>query len=476
MVNYIYQTEETLKRQSERPEPVSGNWPPVTVVVPPTPQIPTKGREFLLRTPVEGVGYITTTIKNAGYPVEIIEVRGTTRTAPEVAQQIIKKGGIVALATYVDSFPFLKELTDCLKQQNPALPVILGGPLVSSLPNVLMENIKADYAVLGEGELTILELLEAIAQNKLNEINKINGLAYRDGADQIRLTAPRREIRNLDILPMIDYSLWPSVQENSEISEIGFTSSRGCYQNCHFCYKLFVMVRHKSPEKFRIEVLAMVKKYLIKYAYFNDLTFTAHRERTLKICAVLKESGITWSCSTRVENIDLELLKTMRESGCTDIWYGIESVDQDVLDANNKCTSVEEIEQAVKLTNEAGIKVMGNFIVGLLGETRESLAKMIKFIERRDVIPCSIKYLTPFPGTYIYDSALTKGLIKNEVEYLGQLSRRRVNDENDEIINCTDLPEEVLRDAFRSIRKITLARSAEIPQIREPVSRQTGRL
>ena len=437
----------------------------INIVVPPSAQIPTPGREFLLHTPIEGVSYIATTIKNAGYPVSIIDMRGTDWSANDVAQKL-KNSGIIAIATYVDSFPFTKELIGLLKQNNTAAPVIIGGPLVSSMPNILMENLNADYAVVGEGEITILELLDAIVNNDSERIKVIEGIAYRNKDSTIAYTQPRKELENLDVLPNVDLSLWSSVKEKSRIPEIGFTSSRGCHQNCHFCYKLYRRVRYQSPAKFGANVSELVKKHDIKYAYINDLTFVAKRERALKICRELAQTGINWSCSTRVENMDLELLKTMRNAGCTDIWYGIESVDQAVLDANNKKTTLAEIENAVKLTNQAGIKVMGNFIVGLLGETRESLDKMLKFIERKEVIPCSIKYLTPFPGSYIYDYCLKKGLIKNEVDYLYHLARKKVNAEDDEIVNCTDLPDEALRDAFRKIRKITLQRSAELEKIR----------
>jgi radical SAM superfamily enzyme YgiQ (UPF0313 family) len=437
----------------------------VAIVVPPSIQIPTPGREFLLRTPIEGVSYIATTIKNAGYPVQIIDCRGTNWSIQNVADKL-KSSDVVAVATYVDSFPFTKELIILLKKNNASIPVIIGGPLVSSMPNVLMENLKADFAVIGEGEITVLELLGAIVDNNSERIKSIEGIAYRNADNTLTYTPRRKEMDNLDCLPNVDLLLWPSVREKNEIPEIGFTSSRGCHQNCHFCYKLYHRVRYQSPARFGVHISELVKKHDIKYAYINDLTFVAKRERAIEICNELAKTGIHWSCSTRVENMDLELLKTMRSAGCTDIWYGIESADQRVLDANNKKTTLEEIENAVKLTNQAGIKVMGNFIVGLLGETQESLDKMMKFIERKEVIPCSIKYLTPFPGSYIYDQALKKGLIKNEVDYLYHLARKKVNAEDDEIVNCTDLPDEVLRDAFRRIRKITLERSADVNKIR----------
>ena len=346
--------------------------PLINIVVPPSAQIPTPGREFLLRTPIEGVSYIAAAVKNAGYPVNILDIRGTDWTVPQAANMLISNGGIVAIATYVDSFPFTKELTALLKKNRPDLTIIMGGPLVSSMPKVLMENTAADYAVIGEGENTILELLNAVAQQKDNSIENIDGIAHRNKDNLIKYAPRRKEIENLDILPNADLSLWPSVKENNEVPEIGFSSSRGCHQNCHFCYKLYRKVRYQSPAKFGANVAELVKKHNIKYAYINDLTFVANRARTLEICRELAQTGINWSCSTRVENIDLELLQNMRQAGCTDIWYGIESVDQSVLDAMHKGQDLALIEQVLHTLAEAGI---ATYIYLLFGTPSESLAE-----------------------------------------------------------------------------------------------------
>jgi radical SAM superfamily enzyme YgiQ (UPF0313 family) len=218
---------------------------------------------------------------------------------------------------------------------------------------------------------------------------------------------------------------------------------------------------YKSPERFEQEVADLVAKHSIKYFYVNDLTFTSDLERTYKICDVLKKHGLTWTCSTRVEKIQPELLAYMHKSGCRDIWYGVESVDQTVLDLANKATRVEEIEFAVAETVKAGIKVAANLIVGLPGESEESLAGMMDFCRKSEVIPISIKYLTPFPGTRIYDMAVERGYITDHLAYLESLAERKVNDPDDAIINLTDLPEPTLRAAFAELMAIRAERLKE---------------
>ncbi|MCK9594442.1 MAG: radical SAM protein [Candidatus Omnitrophica bacterium] len=448
--------EESIKGASSSPLTADPKKPRFIIIVPPSPQIPTPGREFLLRTPIEGVTFIATVAKNAGFGVEIVDYR----TTPVPPEELIAKSGdhaIFALTTFIDGYVFMEDFIRRVKKIDPGNIVILGGPFVSSTPELLMRALPADFAVLGEGELTILELLAALSGKTPEKIPLIDGLAYRENG-KIKFTRPRAQINDLDILPALDFSLWPTVAKDRLIEKIGISSSRGCYARCSFCFKAIPEVRQMTPEKFGQDMAAYVRKYGIKYAYINDLTFVIGRTRTVKLCEELRKTGVRWACSTRVENIDDDLLRLMKDCGCDEIWYGIESVDQKVLNANFKNITVEKIERAVEMTNKAGIKVMANFIVGLLGETEESLDQMVRFIETQDIIPCSIKYLTPFPGTPVYQYALEKKLIVDEIEYFRVLGQRKVNCAEDTIVNCTSLAESKLREAFMRIRRISYDR------------------
>jgi anaerobic magnesium-protoporphyrin IX monomethyl ester cyclase len=159
--------------------------------------------------------------------------------------------------------------------------------------------------------------------------------------------------------------LFPSVQRNRVVPELGLTTARGCFGRCSFCFLNMKKLSYKSPAKFEHEVAELVARHDIRYFYINDLTFTSNLARTYQICDVLRKYGFTWSCSTRVERGRPELLRYMHECGCRDIWYGVESLDQTVLDLTGKMTRVEEIEYAVAETVKAGIKVMAILIVGL---------------------------------------------------------------------------------------------------------------
>jgi radical SAM superfamily enzyme YgiQ (UPF0313 family) len=425
-----------------------------------SPQVPTPNREFLLETPTEGVSHIATVAKLAGWQVKIRDLR-MGEDLEDACRDAAARGGVLAMPTFIDSLPVNIRVVERVRELNPEMTVLIGGALVSSLPVPLIKRLRPDYTILGEGEATLLELLDHIeAGGTPATAEHIHGLGiFLDGL--VQFTAKRKQLIDLDVLPIPDLFLFPSVQQNPEIPELGITTSRGCYGRCTFCFLNMHKLSYKSPERFEQEVADLVAKHSIKYFYVNDLTFTSDLERTYKICDVLKKHGLTWTCSTRVEKIQPELLAYMHKSGCRDIWYGVESVDQTVLDLANKATRVEEIEFAVAETVKAGIKVAANLIVGLPGESEESLAGMMDFCRKSEVIPISIKYLTPFPGTRIYDMAVERGYITDHLAYLESLAERKVNDPDDAIINLTDLPEGTLRKAFAELLEIRQERLKE---------------
>lgn len=434
--------------------------PAFTMILPTSPQVPTPNREFLLETPTEGVSHIATVAKLAGWDVKIRDLR-MGEDFEEACRDAAQRGGVLAMPTFIDSYPVNVRIMQRVRELNPQLTVLIGGALVSSLPEPLIQSLRPDYTILGEGEATLLELLEHIESGGAPAgAGHIAGLGLLlDG--NVHFTAKRPQLMDLDVLPIPDLFLFPSVQQNPVIPELGLTTSRGCYGRCSFCFLNMDKLSYKSPERFEQEVADLVEKHRIRYFYVNDLTFTSNLERTYRICDVLKKYGLTWTCSTRVEKIRPELLRYMQASGCRDIWYGVESMDQTVLDLADKMTKVEEIEYAVAETVKAGIKVAANLIVGLPGESAESLRKMMDFCRKSDVIPISIKYLAPFPGTKIYDMAVERGFITDPLVYLQTLAERKVNDPDDAIINLTDLPEPQLRAAFAELLEIRRERLKE---------------
>lgn len=427
----------------------------ILLVVPPSPQIPTPGREFLVTGPFEGFTCVATLIKKMGYRLKVIDCRMRENAVDEVVKEAADSD-LVGLATYCDSYLFLEDVTRKIKDNHPEKIIFLGGPLVTSLPEILLSNISADCAVLGEAELTLIEFLESMFVSKRRGFENIKGMAYKR-AGKIVINKPRPQITDLDVLPLLDYTIWPNYESIVKNGQIIISSTRGCPQQCSFCFKTLPLLRLKSIERVEEEVVYLKKTTKFNYTWLNDLTFNVIVDRAMKICDVLKKYDVKYHCFARVKNAPARLMKKLKETGCAGIWFGLESCDQTILDLNRKNIKVADLGNAINTAEAAGLGVRGLFIVGLYGETEEALQKMFEFIKKNTFLPL-VKYLVPFPGTSLYAHAVNRGIIKDPVKFLRALSRRKVKDSDDEIVNVTGLDDKVLREYFHKIWTVTKER------------------
>lgn len=457
--NYYYSREkdpqeDTLKEITHSLE-INSRSDKVVLIVPPSPQVPTPGREFLVTGPFEGFTCIATLIKKMGYKLKVIDCRLKENVNSWVAENI-ESADVIGIASFCDSFVFLQGITKLIKEKYPEKLIFLGGPLVTSLPEVILKNTSADCAVLGEGELTIIELFDRYFVKRESNFGDIKGMVYKENGE-IKVTQKRPQIKNLDNLPFPDYTIWPNYESIVKNGQILISSMRGCPQECTFCFKTIPALRMKSLGCFEEEVAHLKQTTNFDYTWLNDLTFNVIEERAIEISQILRKYNVKYHCFARVKKVSKLLVEKLKETGCLGIWFGIEAVDQDILDYNRKNIRIEDIEKAVQLAQGAGLVVRGLFIVGLYGETEESLNKIVDFIKESKFLPL-VKYLVPFPGTSLYKYAVQKGKIKEVVEFLKMLSRRRVSDYDDEIINITDLKEDTLRSYFHQIWDITKER------------------
>ncbi|MDD4940057.1 MAG: radical SAM protein [Candidatus Omnitrophica bacterium] len=452
--------EDALKRISYGKEPrrVPRS---IALIVPPSPQVPTPGREFLVTGPFEGFTYMATLVRKMGYNLKVIDCR--LKDDPEkLVLDGVKDADIVGIAAYCDSFVFLRNITRLIKREYAGKMIFLGGPLVTSLPEIILKNTSADCAILGEAELTTIELLNTYFSQEKNNFTGIKGMACKQNGG-IKINPPRPQIKDLDNLPFLDYTIWPNYESIVKNGQILISSMRGCPQECSFCFKTIPRLRLKSLERFEEEVAYLKKATRFDYAWLNDLTFNVIEERAIKICGILKKYNVRYHCFARVQNIGAELAAALKGSGCLGIWFGIESCDQEVLDLNRKNITVGDINKGIQTAEDAGLAVRGLFIVGLYGETEGSLKKMVSFIRQGRFLPL-VKYLVPFPGTSLYQYALNSGKIKDITAFLEMLSGRKVSDHDDEIVNLTGLDEDILRDHFHQIWDITKERELCLEQ------------
>lgn len=440
-----------MKEQDQTPEPVGDSLPAFTLVVGPSPFTMPRGWEFFLCSPYEGASYISTVLFNAGYPVRIVDVRYEPDPLDAAFKQIIGGTDVLGITTFEDNFPFVRELIARVKEAEPGLPVICGGSLATSVPHIFMKYTRTDIAVISEGELTILELLNSFAEGGWkNDLGNIHGIWYRDTDDRVRRTPPRGQMPTLDYLPRMRLDLWPQSNRPGGLQPQVITSySRGCKMDCSFCYRTTPRVSYKSERKFDEDMAWLKDRYGVEFVLFADLTFNAEKKKALEICNVTKKHDVRWTCLTRCADVDREQLEAMRESGCDIALFGVESLGADALKQARKPTTENVSIRAMRQSFDAGVRFGALLIVGLPGETEESLNHMADWAEEYNHVT-RVKYLSSIPGTSVYRLTIDKGLVRSELDHLNWLSIEQALYE-DEFINVSGLPEAAVRKAYKRV-------------------------
>ncbi|MFD9317594.1 B12-binding domain-containing radical SAM protein [Streptomyces sp. NPDC060053] len=440
-----------MREQDESPVTTDPSLPRFTLVVGPSPFTMPRGWEFFLTSPYEGASYISTVLHNAGYPVRIVDVRYELDPLQAAFDQIVGQTDVLGLCTFEDNFPFCRELMDRVREAAPEVPIICGGSLVTSVPHVFMESTACDVAVISEGEITILELMESYAEGRwAKDLPGIHGIWYRDAEGKVARTRPRGQMMDLDALPRMRLDLWPQSKGPMGMQPQVISSySRGCKMDCSFCYRTTPQVRAKSPEKMARDMDWLKSQYGIDFCFFVDLTFSSHRRQTLEICDVIKDYDIRWTCLTRCADMDQPRINAMRDSGADIILYGVESLGSEVLREARKGSSENLTVRAMRTTFDAGVRFGSLLIVGLPNESEESLSHMVEFAETYNHVT-RVKYLSAMPGTTVYKQAIGSGLIRSEIDHLNWLSIEQALHE-DEFLNVSGLPEQVCRDAYQRV-------------------------
>lgn len=423
------------------------------LIVPPSPFVMPYGWEWAHTAPFEGPSMIAGLLRGLGYKVTLLDQREIYE--PEDLKTKIGNFDIVGISTFGDSFNYLRAACEIIKEVRPDLPIILGGPLITSHPVFIMKHVKADYAVCGEGELTLTEFMDWFTKNAFAKpIEKINGLVYRDPFGFPVKNAPRAQIQDQDALPFQDFSVWDRFKENNVIPEIFLSYSRGCIANCTFCYRAFPDLNVKSVERVRREI-EYYKQYKFRFSWWSDLTYITDKEYTNKL------TDNAWSAHdfrsvifSRVTGIDVPVLKRMRDRGLDLVLYGMEAVSQSTLNAYKKGQTKNAIIDCIHINREAQVKIGGLFIIGAPSDTKEVMQETIDFCSEFKEIT-RVKYLSAIPGTQDYHRFVKEGVIKDELAHLDWLSRERsVEEDIDQpgFIKFTPhLTKEELKEVYRKI-------------------------
>ena len=365
--------------------------------------------------PPLGLAFLASALEAAGVQVKILDlvVYPYSRKILESLLADFKPQmvGITAVTMTFDNA--IKVIKD-IRQIDPKILTVMGGPHVTFCArDTLREYPELDVIVLGEGESTIVELAQA-ADNRQQWVD-INGIAFRKDSE-IHRTAERKLVQDLDTLAPPARHLLALGRYRALGMPISMTTSRGCPFKCIFCVgrkMVGAKVRYRNPVEVvdELEYLSTLNFNQINIA--DDL-FTANKNHCLDVCDEIIKRGldIKWTSFARVDTVSEELLKQMKAAGCTAVSFGIESANPDILKTIKKGITLQQVVEAVEACNRAGVIPHASFILGLPGETPDTIQETMDFGERLKSVGLSYGFhlLAPFPGTAVREQSSDYGI------------------------------------------------------------------
>ncbi len=366
------------------------------------------GKSRFLVTPPLGPAYLAAVLEREGIPVRLVDLF-LERLAPDRVDRLIaqEQPDIVGVSTLTTDYPSALTICRRVKRTAPETTTVLGGPHISALPRVPLRRPSVDSVIMGEGELTMLELASGM------DPSTISGLGYRGSDGSAMLNPPRAPIEPLDSLP---YPAWhhtplaryPLTRHGGFVKRapvVPVITSRGCPYRCTYCASNATWgrsFRARRADAVVDELAFMRDTYGAREAHIEDDNLTLDRRRAMRMCELMIERDLDmpWVCpnGVRADTLDRELLDSMHRAGCHALSFGIESGNQHILDRCNKSTPLETTARVVATAHSVGITTTGFFILGLPGETPQTVARTIRFAKRLALDRIQVAIFVPFPG------------------------------------------------------------------------------
>lgn len=408
-----------------------------------------------------GIAYLAAVCRNAGHGVQIYNQDVYHWPESHLLDLLNREHfdviGVGVIAGYYQ-YKKLLRISEAINRAKNRPYYIIGGHGPAPEPEYFLKKTKADAVVIGEGEVTIVELLKAI-ENK-HDLSTVEGVAFiKDGKC---VQTPRRAlIDDIDSIPFPAWDLFPidhySLLRGPNIDNCDramlVLSGRGCIFTCNFCYRMDKGHRPRSKGSIIEEITALQKRYAISYIDFQDELLMSSAQRTIELCESFIRSKLKfkWFCNGRLNFAKPDVLRLMKEAGCVFINYGIESMDEKALRVMNKALTVRQIVSGIENTLAVGISPGFNIIFGNIGETVESLRLGVEFLLKYDdhAQMRTIRPVTPYPGSPLYYYAIEKGLLKGAEDFY---ENKHLNSDL-LTVNFTDLTDEEYYDALNGANK-----------------------
>jgi len=350
-------------------------------------------------------------------PLGLAQLAAVTRSAEDTVKEIAAlKPDVLGITAVTISVFNAAAICQAVKKKSLGILCVIGGHHFTSVPRETMERFPSfDMGIMGEGEEPILDLMNALSEDKWKEkALHMKSLVLRDNGD-IVVNERRERLKDLDSLPMPAFDLLPDLSKYysppvhtvKRFPACNLVTSRGCPGKCTFCDR---SVYGNKGACFSAEyVMRMIKilhnDYGINEIQFRDDNFLVFRKRLLELCRMLQEEklDLVWTCLGRVDMVTPHVLEEMSKAGCWQMWFGLESGDNEILKTIKKGITTDQTEKAVRQCRDAGIQPCGSFIIGNPGETAKTIKKTIKFAKKLPLAEAHCCFLSPFPGSELYN-------------------------------------------------------------------------
>lgn len=359
--------------------------------------------------PPLGMAFLAGALENAGHEVQLLDYVVYPYSKENLRQALNRfQPSVIGVTAVTMSFPAGAEVIRDAKDIDPDVLTVMGGPHVTFRAEKTLEELpELDAAVLGEGEETLIELVAAHGQR--SGFDTVAGLVYQ-AADGPRRTASRPLIRDIDSLPRPSRGHIALGRYRALHMPVSMTTSRGCPFKCIFCVgrkMVGAKVRYHSTQRVVDEFQDLVHFGFHQINIADDL-FTANKKHCLGICDEMRARGIEhkWTSFSRVDTVAPEVLSAMHKAGCTDISFGVETGDPEMMKRIKKGITLEQVEVAVKMAKDSGLSPHASFILGLPGENERTLENTMSFAQKIENMGCCYGFhlLAPFPGTEVRDN------------------------------------------------------------------------
>ena len=391
-----------------------------------------KIRNFLKPIPPLGLAYIASVLEKGGIEVVIIDQFAEKMDNDALVKAVIlHRPDVVAFSCLTPTIKNTLFIIEKIKALKPETRIVLGNIHPTLFSKDLLESGLVDAVVRGEGEYSMLELMVAFREGR--NLEEVKGVSFIKG-NKVYHNPDREPVKDLDTLPypawhlldLAKYDYCPLVGLN-RTKFLPILASRGCPYQCVFCAqeKIHKKIRYRKTKDIVDEIENMHNSYGISCFAFNDPFFPFSIQQGLEFCDEIFSRGlekkIKWIAESRVDKVNLELLKKMKRAGAYLIMYGFEVGTQKILDTLKKDSTLEQSLQAMEFTKKAGLYTLGLFMLGAPGETKEDCEETIRFSKKLDCTIAKFNIVVPYPGTALFDKCKTEFDLENSERFMSWL-------------------------------------------------------